>query len=170
MHGGKHGDNVSTLNPTTVRGEQIKEIPSGNAGLKGVWVSEAMDPSVLDDLEEEVPAPHLTGSYKQLGGKSGCPFLFHIISESVGGIIFDARIVRLEGANHGVKDDGCAERAFVGHIGEDYPRRSACIGSEGDGVKDGEDGLAKAEHIVICWRDDDGGIALPICVEQGDDV
>ena len=74
MHGGKHGDNVKTLDPTTVRGEQVKDIPQGNAGVKGVWFSEAPDPSVLDDLEDEGPAPHLIGLYEQLGGKSGSTF------------------------------------------------------------------------------------------------
>ena len=33
MHGGEHGDNVSTLSPTTVRDEQVEEIPQGNAGI-----------------------------------------------------------------------------------------------------------------------------------------
>ena len=91
------------------------------------------------------------------------------MSESVGGIIFDARVVQLEVANHGVKADGCARQVFVGCIGEDNPGRSACIDAEGDRVKYGEDGLAKADHIVICWRADDGGIALPSFVEQVDD-
>ena len=58
MHGGKHGDNVITLNPTTVCGKQVKEIPQVNVGVKGVRVSEAPDPSVFDDLEDEGPAPH----------------------------------------------------------------------------------------------------------------
>ena len=83
MHGVKHVDNVSTLEPTTVCGYQIEEIPRYNVGVKGVRVLEVQDPSVFDDLEDEVPAPHLTGSDEQLGGKSGGPFLFHIFSESV---------------------------------------------------------------------------------------
>ena len=170
MHGGEHGDNVSTLSPTTVRGEQVEEIPWGNAGVKGAQVSEAPDPSVFDKLEDGVPVPHLTGLDDRLGGKSGGSFSFHILSESVGGIIFDARVVRLEGANHGVEAYGRVKRGLVGRIGEDESRRSACIGAEGDGVNDGDDGLAKADHIVICQRANDGGAYLPSCVEQGDDV
>ena len=88
---------------------------------------------------------------------------------SVGGIIFDVRDVRLEGANHWVEDYSCAERSFVGRIGEDESGYASCIGAKGDVVKDSEDGLSKADHIVICWRAEDGGVALLIYVEQGDD-
>ena len=89
--------------------------------------------------------------------------------ESVGDIIFNDRVVRLEGANHGV--EGCihANRSFVGRIGEDESGQASCIGAKGDVVKDSEDGLSKADHIVICWRAEDGGVALLIYVEQGDD-
>ena len=62
------------------------------------------------------------------------------MSESVSGIIFDARLVWLEGANHGVEADGRAKKEFVGRISEDESGRAACIGAEGDGVKDGDDG------------------------------
>ena len=34
IHGGKHEDNISMLNPSTVRGEQVEEIPLGNTGVK----------------------------------------------------------------------------------------------------------------------------------------
>ena len=125
MHGGKHREHVSKLKPTTVSGKQVKEIHRGNASVKGVRVSEAPDPSVFDDLEDEGPAPHLTGSNKQLGGKSGGPFSFHLFPESVGGIIFDAGVVRLDGANNGVEAYGRAERAFVGRIGEDESGQAA---------------------------------------------
>ena len=43
MHVGKHGNNVSTNNPTTVRDEQVKDIPRGNTGVEGVWVLETPD-------------------------------------------------------------------------------------------------------------------------------
>ena len=59
---------------------------------------------------------------------------------------------------------------FVGRIGEDESGRAASIGAKGDGEKDGEDGLAKADHTIICWRADNVGIALLSYVEQGDDV
>ena len=117
MHGGEHGNNVSTIEPATVHGEQVEEIPRGNAVVKGVWFLEAPDPSVFDDLEDEGPAPHFTGLYERLGGKLGGPLLFHVFSESVGGIIFNDRVVRLEGANHWFEAYGRTYRAFVGCIG-----------------------------------------------------
>ena len=94
--------------------------------------------------------------------------MFHIFLESVGGIFFDARIVQLVGADHVVEVHGCPKQAFVGHIGEDYSGQAACVGSKGDGVKDGEYGLAKSEHTVVSQSSDNGGIALPSYVEQGD--
>ena len=100
MHGGEHGNNASMLDPITVCVKQVEEIPRGNAGVKLFRVLEAPDPSVFDGLEDEGTAPHLTGSDEQLGGKSGSPFSFHLLLTSVGGIIFDVRDVRLEGANH----------------------------------------------------------------------
>ena len=59
---------------------------------------------------------------------------------------------------------------FIGRIGEDESGQASCVSAEGDGVKDGEDGLAKEKHIFVCWRDNDGGVDLLRCVEQGDDV
>ena len=50
LHCGEHGDNVSTLDTTTVCGDQVEEIPQVNAGVKRVWVSEALYPSVFGDL------------------------------------------------------------------------------------------------------------------------
>ena len=70
----------------------------------------------------------------------------------------------------GLKLTVLPKQEFVGRIGEDDSRRVACVGSKRDGVKDGEDGLAKADHIVVCRRANDGGAALPICVKQGDYV
>ena len=61
MHGGKHGDNVGTLEPTTVSREQVGDIPRGDAGVEGVRVMETPDPSVFDDLEDEGSESHLTG-------------------------------------------------------------------------------------------------------------
>ena len=106
MHGGEHGNYVGTLEPTTVSGEQVEEIPWGDAGVEGVRVSETPDPSVFNDLEDEGPASHFADSDEQLGGEPGGPFAFHIFSESVGGIVFDAGVIRLVGV-------------FVGRIGED---------------------------------------------------
>ena len=125
MHGGEHGGNVDTLKLSTVRGKQVKEISWGDVGVEGFRVLKTPDPSVFDDLEDEGPAPHLTGSNKQLGGKSGGPFSFHLFPESVGGIIFDAGVVRLDAANNGVEAYVRAERAFVGRIGEDESGRAA---------------------------------------------
>ena len=126
---------------------------------------DAPDPSVFKNLEYEVPAPHLTGSDEQLGGKSGSPISFHLFSDSIRGILFDARVVRLEGAHHGVEAYGRAEQAFVGCIGEDESGKVSCIGTEGDGLKYGDDSLAKADHITICRKDNDGGVTLPNYVE-----
>ena len=53
IHGGGHGYNVSTLDTTTVRGEKVREIIQSNAGVKLVWVSEVLYPSVFDDIEDE---------------------------------------------------------------------------------------------------------------------
>ena len=121
-------------------------------------------PIVFSGPEDEGPSPHLIVSDERLGGKSGGPFLFHLLSESIGGIIFDAMVERLEVANHGVEAYGHVEREFVGRISKDESRRAACIIAKGDGVKDGEDGIAKVDHIVICRRDNYGGLALLSCV------
>ena len=67
-----------------------------------------------------------------------------------------------------VKAHVCTEREFVGHIDENYSRRAAYVGTEGYGVSYGEYGLAKADHIVVYRRANDGCVALPRCVEQGD--
>ena len=93
-----------------------------------------------------------------------------MFSDSVGGIVFNARVVQLVGADHVVKYHGCPERVFVGRISEDKSGRAACVGAKGYGVKDGEYDVARAEHIVVSLRDDDGGVAFLIYVEHGDDV
>ena len=170
MHGGEHSNNIGPLEPTNMRGKQVKEIPWGNAGVEGVQVLETPDPSIFNYLEDEVLAYHFTGSDERLGGKAGGLFSFHLIPDFVGGIVFDAGVVQLGGANHGVEAHGCTERALVGRIGEDEYGRTASVGAEGYGVKDGAYGLAKADYIVVCQRANNGGIALLRCVEQGDDV
>ena len=106
MHDGKHGNDVGTLKPTTVCLEQVKDIPQVDAGVEGVWVSETLNPSVFDNLEDEGPASHLTGSDERLGGKLGGPLTPHFFTESVSGVFFDAGVVLFVGANHAVKDHG----------------------------------------------------------------
>ena len=78
VHGGKHGDNVGTLKPTTVSGKQVEDIPWGDAGVEGVWVLEMQDPSVFNDLDNEEPASHSEESDEQLGVQPGGPFMFHL--------------------------------------------------------------------------------------------
>ena len=53
------------------------------------------EPSVLDDLED-----------------------VHFFTESVGGIVFNAGVVRFVGANHAVKAHGYPKQEFVGRIVE----------------------------------------------------
>ena len=118
IYGSKHGDYVGTLEPTTVSGKQVDKIPRVNMGLKGVRVSETPDPSIFNDLEDEGPVSHFAGLDEQLGGEPGGPFMFHIFPESVGGIFFDAGVVRLVGADHAVEAHGFHKQAFVGCIGE----------------------------------------------------
>ena len=77
------------------------------------------DPSVFNDLENEVSTSHLTGSYERLDGDVGGPFTLHFLMDFFGGIIFDAGVVQFVGADHAVKAHGCPERAFLGRIGED---------------------------------------------------
>ena len=119
MHGGKHGDNIGTLETTSVCGNQVEEIPWGEAGVEGFQVSETPEPSVFNNLEDEGSASHFTGSDERLGGKPGGPFLFHIFLGSIGGIVFDAGVLQIVGDDHAVEDHGCPEQAFVGCISED---------------------------------------------------
>ena len=79
MNGGKHGNGVGTLDTTTVPREQAREILRGDAGVEGVRVAETPDPSVFDDLEDEVPASHLTGLDERLGGEPGGPFMLYFL-------------------------------------------------------------------------------------------
>ena len=76
-------------------------------------------PSVFTDLDDEGPASHFSGSDERLGGDPGGPFSFHIFSESISSIVFDAGVVQLVGADHAVEVHDCPNREFVGCIGED---------------------------------------------------
>ena len=87
--------------------------------VEGVRVSETPYPSVFNNLEDEGPESHFVGSDERRGGEPGGPFLFHPFSESIGGIVFDAGVVQLVGADRAVESYGCPERAFVGCIDED---------------------------------------------------
>ena len=46
MHGGEHGGNVDSLDPSIVRQEKIEKISWADGGVKAVGVTEATDPSV----------------------------------------------------------------------------------------------------------------------------
>ena len=76
MHGGKHEDNVGTLDPNTMCGDQVEDIPRGNAGVKGVRVLETPDPIIFDNLEDEGSAYYFAGSDEQLVFNPGGPFSF----------------------------------------------------------------------------------------------
>ena len=80
---------------------------------------ETPDPRVFRKLEDEGFATHIAGSDEQLGGKPGGPFTLYFFTESVGGIVFDAKVVHFVGANHSVESHSCPKRAFLGRIGED---------------------------------------------------
>ena len=67
--------------------------------MKGFRVLETPDPSIFGDLEDEGPDAHFSDSDERLGSDPGGPLLFHIFSESVGGIVSNAGVVRLEGAD-----------------------------------------------------------------------
>ena len=104
-----------------------------------------------------------------LGSEGGCPLALSFLANVVRGVVSNVRIVRLEGAAHAVEANVDGKQALVRRVGEDQPRRSAVVGTKGDGVKDGEDGFAEANHVVVRGRAEDGGVALPRCFEQGDD-
>ena len=78
MHCGDYGNNVGMLKPITVPDEQFEEIPWGNAVVEGVRVSETPDPSVIENPEDEGPAPHFAESDERLGGEPGGLFLLHL--------------------------------------------------------------------------------------------
>ena len=112
----------------------------------------------------------LAGLDELLGSEGGCPLALSFLVNAVRGVVSDVRIVGLEGAAHAVKADASGKRALVRRVGEDQSRRAAGVGTKGDGVQDGEDGFADANHVVFRGRADDGGVALPRCFEEGDDV
>ena len=112
----------------------------------------------------------LAGSDELLGGEGGRPLALSFLSNAARGVVRDVGIVGLEGAAHAVKADVGGERALVRRVGEDQSGRASGVGTKVDGVKDGEDGFAKVNHIFVRGRAGDGGVALPLCFEEGDDV
>ena len=105
-----------------------------------------------------------------LGGEGERPLALSFLLNIVRGVGSDAGIIGLEGAAHAVKDNARGERALVRRVGEDQSGQEAGVGTEGDRVKDGEDGFAKASRVVIRGRANDGVVALPRCSEEGDGV
>ena len=43
-------DGIGALDTSTVGGEKIEEISGGDVGVETVWVAEATDPSVFDNV------------------------------------------------------------------------------------------------------------------------
>ena len=170
MHGCEHSDDIGALKTSTVSWQKIEEISGSNAGVRTVGFAEATDPSVLGNVQDEIVTAVLAGSDELLGGEGGCPLELSFLSNVVRGVVSDVGIVGLEGAAHAVEANAGGKQALVHRVGEDQSGRAAGIGTKGDGVKDGEDGFAKANHVVVCWRADNGGVALPRCFEEEDDV
>ena len=69
-----------------------------------------------------------------------------------------------------VKANSGGEQVLLRRVVEDQSGQAAGVGTKGYGVKDGEDGFEEANHAVVRGRADDGGVALPLCFEQGYDV
>ena len=105
-----------------------------------------------------------------MGGKGGGPLALSFLLNDVGGVFRNVGIVGLEGAAHAVEADAGGDRALVRRVREDQSGWEAGVGTKVDGVKDGEGGLAEANCVVVRGRYDDGGVALPRCFEEGDDV
>ena len=59
---------------------------------------------------------------------------------------------------------------FVCRVGEDQYGQADGVSTKGDGLEDGKNSLVEADHIVVSWRTDGGGVALLSGVEQVDDV
>ena len=91
-------------------------------------------------------------------------------SNAVSGIVRNVGIVGLEGAAHSVEDDAGSDRALVRRVGEDQTRWAARVGTKGDGVENGENGFMKTNHVVVRGRANNGEVALPHCLEEGDYV
>ena len=104
-----------------------------------------------------------------MGSKGGCPLTLSFLAHAISGIVGDICIVRIEGATHAVEADVGSERALARPVGEDQSGRAAGVGTKGNGVEGGEDGFAEANHVIVCGRAYNGGVALPRCFEQGDD-
>ena len=105
-----------------------------------------------------------------MSSEGGCPLALSFLAHAVSGVVGNVRIVRLEGDTHAVKADVGGKRALVCRVGEDQSGRAAGVGTKEYGVEDGEYGFVEANHVVVRGRADDGGVALPHCFEQGDDV
>ena len=105
-----------------------------------------------------------------MGSEGGCRLALSFLAHAVSGVVGNVRIVRLEGDTHAVKADVGGKRALVCCVGEDQSGRAAGVGTKEYGVEDGEDGLPEANHVVIRGRVDDGGVVLPRCFGEGDDV
>ena len=170
MHSGKHGSDVGLLEPSTVRREQIEEISRSDAGVEAVGVAEVTDPNVLDNIQDEEMAATLAGSNELLGSKGGCTLALYFLAQAISSVVGDVRIVRLVGAAHYVKADIGGEQALVRRLEEDQSRWAAGVGTKGYGIEYGKDGFAEANHVVVRGRADDGGVALPRCFDQGDDI
>ena len=170
MHSGKHGNDVGSLEPSTVRREQIEEISRSDAGVEAVGVAEVMDPNVLDNVQDEGMAATLAGSNELLGSKGGCTLALSFLTQAISGVVGDVRIVRLVGAAHSVKYDVGGKQALVFRLEEDQSGRAAGVGTKGYGIEYGKDGFAEANHVVVRGQANYGEIALPRCFVQGDDV
>ena len=170
MHGGEHGGNVDSLDPSSVRQEKIEKISWADGGVKAVGVAEATDPSVLDNVQDEGMAAKIAGSDELLGSKGGCTLTLSFLAQAISGVVGDVKMVQLVGVAHSVKADVGGERALVSRIGEDQSGRAAGVGTKGYGIEYGKDGFTEANHVVVRGRANNGGVALPRCFDQGDDV
>ena len=113
-----------------------------DAGVKAVGVTEATDPSVLDNFQDEGKSASLAGSDELLCSKGGCPVALSFFANAVRSVVSNIRIAGLEGATHTVEADAGGKRVLVRCVGEDQSRQAAGVGTTGDGVKYGEDGFA----------------------------
>ena len=77
---------------------------------------EALDPSVLEDVQDEGTSATLTGSGELLGSEYGCPLALSFLEKAISGVVGDVRIVRLVVAAHVVKANVGGKRALVLHV------------------------------------------------------
>ena len=170
MHGCEHSNDVGTLETSTVSREKIEDILGSDAGVKTVGVAEAMDPSFLDSVQDELAAAALASLDELLGSKGGRPFALSFLSNAICGVVSNVGIVGLEGAAHYVEANADGKRALVHRVGEDQTGWAAGVGTKGGGVKDGENGFAKSNHVGVCGQAGYGVVALPRYFEEVDDV